>query len=373
MTDNVVAIIPARGGSKGLPRKNLAMVGGLPLLARAIETCRDAGIADIVVTTDDDEIAAVAQCHGAQVVRRPLDLASDTATSEDAIWHALDVCGIDSGTCAFVQCTTPLLTSDEVAHCVALAELGRSAFTVYPHHNVFWYDDEPLSTLPRKPRQQCKPLWKETGGCYAFPVEAFMRKRSRFPTETVMVRSEYGIDIDDENDLAAANAIVRRGLTSPGLRSRLSRVQLLVLDFDGVLTDNRVLTDSDGREVVSCSKADSSGIILLQRAGVRVVCLTHEHDRSALLRCRKLGIECVQTSGLKPLALETMLQGTPLEQVCYVGNDEPDVACMAMVGVSMAPHDAEPCALDAAQVVLKRNGGDGAVREACEMILEAQC
>ena len=88
----VVAIIPARGGSKGVPRKNLRRVGGVPLIERAVRTASETDSIDlVVVSTDDDEIAAVSEAAGARVVRRPADISGDTASSESAILHALDV------------------------------------------------------------------------------------------------------------------------------------------------------------------------------------------------------------------------------------------------------------------------------------------
>ncbi|MGO3032894.1 MAG: acylneuraminate cytidylyltransferase family protein, partial [Microbacterium gubbeenense] len=91
MTGETVAIIPARGGSKGVPRKNILRVGGIPLVARAVRTAGAAdGNARVIVSTDDDEIAGVAESWGAEVVRRPADLADDAATSEDAVLHALE-------------------------------------------------------------------------------------------------------------------------------------------------------------------------------------------------------------------------------------------------------------------------------------------
>ena len=86
-----VAVIPARGGSKGVPGKNVAPVGGVPLVARAVAAALAAGIADVRVSTDDARIAAAARAAGAGVIDRPADLAGDTASSEAALLHALDV------------------------------------------------------------------------------------------------------------------------------------------------------------------------------------------------------------------------------------------------------------------------------------------
>lgn len=86
-----LAVIPARGGSKGVPRKNVRPLAGKPLIGHTIEAARSAKRIDrVVVSTDDAEIAAVARGFGAEVVIRPAELASDTASSESAVLHALD-------------------------------------------------------------------------------------------------------------------------------------------------------------------------------------------------------------------------------------------------------------------------------------------
>ena len=88
---SVVAIIPARGGSKGIPGKNLKLIGGVPLIGRAIESCKSvAAITDVYVSTDDAAIAEVARKFGAKVIDRPAELASDSASSESALLHALE-------------------------------------------------------------------------------------------------------------------------------------------------------------------------------------------------------------------------------------------------------------------------------------------
>src|SRR5690242_1090781 len=106
------AVIPARGGSKGIPRKNVQPVGGVPLIARTVGAAIGASSIDrVFVTTDDSEIASVARAAGAEVVMRPDDLAGDTASSESAVLHALAAIG-DTGAeppdvVVMLQCTSP--------------------------------------------------------------------------------------------------------------------------------------------------------------------------------------------------------------------------------------------------------------------------
>ncbi|MEU5465244.1 N-acylneuraminate cytidylyltransferase [Streptomyces althioticus] len=143
----VLAVIPARGGSKGVPAKNLAPVGGVPLVARAVRECRAARhVTDVVVSTDDAAIAETARQAGAEVVLRPADLAGDTATSEAAVLHALDaheaLHGARVDVVLLVQCTSPFLTREDVdGVAAAVADGGAdTAVTVAPFHGFLWRD-----------------------------------------------------------------------------------------------------------------------------------------------------------------------------------------------------------------------------------------
>ncbi|MCC9687895.1 HAD hydrolase family protein [Streptomyces sp. MNU103] len=141
----VLAVIPARGGSKGVPAKNLAPVGGVPLVARAVRECRAARhVTDVVVSTDDAAIAETARQAGAEVVLRPADLAGDTATSEAAVLHALDaheaLHGVRVDVVLLVQCTSPFLTREDVDGVAAAVAHGDAdtAVTVAPFHGFVW-------------------------------------------------------------------------------------------------------------------------------------------------------------------------------------------------------------------------------------------
>jgi len=151
----------------------------------------------------------------------------------------------------------------------------------------------------------------------------------------------------------------------------LATVALLVLDFDGVLTDNRVLTDQNGLESVLASRGDGMGIGMLRAAGVQAVVISKEENPVVSARCRKLKLRCVQgiddkLPQLKSIAAELGVAST---QCAYVGNDINDVECMSWVGFPIAVADAEPVAVTSACAVTSRLGGHGAVREVIDRIL----
>ncbi len=222
----VLAVIPARGGSKGVPAKNLAPVGGLPLVARAVRACRAAAeVTDVVVSTDDAAVAAAAREAGAEVVSRPAELSGDTATSESAVLHALDaheaLHGRPADVVLLVQATSPFLTSEEIDG-VAAAVVRRGAdcaLTVAPFHGFLWRESATPAGRSgygvnhdeaHRPRRQDRPEdLLETGAAYAMSVPGFRTARHRFFGHIVPVRTDPArvLEIDDPHDLDRARAL----------------------------------------------------------------------------------------------------------------------------------------------------------------------
>jgi CMP-N-acetylneuraminic acid synthetase len=222
MTAVVLAVIPARGGSKGVPGKNLAEVGGVPLVSRSVRACVTAGrVTHTVVSTDDDAIAAAARGAGAGVVTRPAAIAGDTATSETAVLHALDAFEARHGQLVevvlMVQCTSPFVTAGEVdAVAAAVLEGGAdSALTAAPFHGFVWRPDAAGSfgvnhDKAVRPRRQDRPEeLLETGTAYAMRADGFRKSGHRFFGRTALVRSDPArvLEVDDPADLTRARAL----------------------------------------------------------------------------------------------------------------------------------------------------------------------
>ena len=162
---------------------------------------------------------------------------------------------------------------------------------------------------------------------------------------------------------------------TPLTAEHLRQVALVVFDFDGVFTDNRVLVDQDGKEAVFCSRADGLGLQALRRLGVGSLVLSTETNPVVSARAAKLGIECVQGLGdTKWATLRQILsdRGLAVDRVAYVGNDINDLDCLRHVPVSICVADAYPAALDVARYVTQRSGGLGAVREVCDLMVESR-
>lgn len=219
----VLAVIPARGGSKGVPGKNTAPVGGVPLVARAVRACRGAAtVTDVVVSTDSPAVAAAARAAGADVITRPAALSGDTASSEAALLHALDsfeeLHSLTVDVVLLVQCTSPFLTSSDVESVAAAVASGAadSALTAAPFHGFLWRTAADGSgagvnhEASYRPRRQDRPAeLLETGAAYAMDAAGFRAARHRFFGRTLPVAADPArvLEIDDPHDLARARLL----------------------------------------------------------------------------------------------------------------------------------------------------------------------
>ncbi|MET9824870.1 MULTISPECIES: N-acylneuraminate cytidylyltransferase [unclassified Streptomyces] len=386
----VLAVIPARGGSKGVPAKNLAPVGGVPLVARAVRECRATRlVTDVVVSTDDQAIAAAAREAGAEVVLRPAAIAGDTATSEAAVLHAMDtheaLHGAAVDVVLLVQCTSPFLVREDIdAVAGAVAEDGAdTAVTVAPFHGFVWRDgDTPADgghgvnhDKAYRPRRQDRPQdLLETGAAYAMAAPGFREHRHRFFGRTELVRTDPArvLEIDDPHDLARARALAPHfDAARPGALPTAADIDAVVLDFDGTQTDDRVLIDSDGREFVSVHRGDGLGIAALRRSGLTMLILSTEVNPVVAARARKLKLPVLHGIDRKDLALKQWCeeQGIAPERVLYAGNDVNDLPCFALVGWPVAVASAHDAVRGAARAVTTAPGGEGAVREIATWLL----
>src|SRR5512147_2780930 len=163
-----VAIIPARGGSKGIPRKNVRLLAGKPLIAHnLIQLQHSRYVTRVVVSTDDAEIAAAAQQYGAQVVWRPAEISGDHASSESALLHALEHLhtteGYQPDLLAFLQCTSPLTLAVDIDGTIQalLEQEADSALAVTPFHYFLWRQEPGGDATGINHQKTCRPLRQE--------------------------------------------------------------------------------------------------------------------------------------------------------------------------------------------------------------------
>jgi N-acylneuraminate cytidylyltransferase len=149
---------------------------------------------------------------------------------------------------------------------------------------------------------------------------------------------------------------------------------MIISDFDGVITDNRVWTSEEGLETVVASRSDSMHIRTLRERGVEVMILSSEPNPVVRARAEKMGVEAIHGIDIrgKGEALKQLLaeKNVDAANVVYIGNDLNDLPCFEIAGWAVAVSDAYPEVLQAADYVLAKPGGHGAVRELCELVLE---
>jgi N-acylneuraminate cytidylyltransferase len=374
-------------------------LAGVPLIGYSVEAGLAARLVDrVIVSTDDEEIAAAATGLGAEVpFLRPPHLAGDATPDLPVFQHALDWLETHEGgfpeIVVQLRPTSPIRPIDCVDRAIELLRADPSADSV---RGVVLASQNPLkmwrlqpdgSMFPllapdmrepfNQPRQLLPATYWQTGHVDAIRTATIRHKNSMTGDriKALVIDSVYSSDIDTEADWRRTEWILQhfdRPFVRPAIRPAHLPLdlRLVVFDFDGVMTDNRVWTSGDGQEWVACSRSDGLGIDRLRRLGLDMLVLSTETHPIVAARCRKLGLPCVQGVGDKAARLRELLdtRGIAPSQVVYVGNDVNDLGCMRLVSCSVAVADAHPDVRVAANLVLSRPGGQGAVRELCDLV-----
>ncbi|WP_348657817.1 acylneuraminate cytidylyltransferase family protein [uncultured Thalassospira sp.] len=212
----IKAVIPARGGSKRLPRKNLVEVCGHPLIAHTIMQARASEhLSGVYVSTDDDEIAAVSERYGAEVIVRPPELAKDMSSSEDAMLHAAgwvrDRGFGDVDAYMMLQCTSPIRTEGDIdaAICQFREEEADSLLSVCRAKHFLWRaggsSAQPINyDFRARPRSQdIIPQFQENGSFYITKSDLLSTQKCRLGGKVVMYEMDFwaAFEIDDDDDL----------------------------------------------------------------------------------------------------------------------------------------------------------------------------
>ncbi len=153
-----------------------------------------------------------------------------------------------------------------------------------------------------------------------------------------------------------------------------SKIKMLVCDFDGVMTNNKVILDENGKESVVCDRGDGLGIELIKKIGVFIFVLSKERNKIVEARCKKLDIDFIQGVDEKKelFVQEIKRRGLSVNEVCYIGNDINDIECIEVSGIGVAVADSNEKVIKIADFITKKNGGDGAVREVCDLVVKAK-
>jgi len=397
----IVVIIPARGGSKSIPRKNIKPLGGVPLIAYSIAAGLESKqVNRVIVSTDDEEIASIAKQWGADVpFLRPAELAEDHVTDLPVFEHTVrwlsendhipDIVLQLRPTSPFRppncldEAITKLLNDDQADSVRGVTPSGQNPFKMWRIEN------EVMSPLLQSeynepynmPRQKLPSTFWQTGHIEVIRTHTILEKKSLTGDRILsyVIDPQYAVDLDTLNQWQFAEYLMSdqtmdiiRPDTHPN--TLLSDIQLVVFDFDGVMTDDRVWVNEMGQESVACSREDGMGIALLKRQGIPMVVLSTEENPVVNARCDKLNLPCFQGIRDKSESIQNISEQykIPLSQIAFVGNDLNDIPAMERVAMPVAVANAHPKVKETARLVLLNYGGNGAIREFCEKLIQVK-
>lgn len=389
LTDaSIIAIIPARGGSKGIHKKNIINVAGKPLISYMIKAAKSSKfISKIIVSTDDQEIASVAMAFNAEVIMRPSELSGDDSPSELALLHVIEHLKKTGEKVpeiiVFLQCTCPLTSSEDIDRAIMklVSEKADASFTVTPTHYFLWTENANGEVIAlnhdknfRKRRQDIEPQFIETGSVYVMRCEGFLKHKHRFFGKLVMsvIPPERALDIDEPADIIRAEDSIRQQNEINAIKKLPQIIEGMVFDFDGVFTNNKVIVHDHGGEAVICDRSDGLGLSQIKTLNIPLLVLSTEKNPVVQVRCDKLGIPVIQNVPEKISILKKWLQEKNLNpsNVIFVGNDINDLSCIQYIGCGIAVGDAHPEVKASVKIILTSAGGNGAIRELSDLLIK---
>jgi len=378
-----VAVIPLRAGSKGIPGKNKKKILGRPLYQWCLGEAIFSDLEEIYVFTDDEEILIQVEkeynwAGKVKTLKRGEQNANDTASTEDAMLEFAEKINWDFDVISLLQATSPLTTKEDINSVLGklFEQKSDSVLTVVKTKRFIWNENgESLNYdyLNRPRRQDFDGLIIENGAVYASTKEQFISSKNRLGGKISVVEmpEDTLTEIDEYSDFVVIEKLLLNRLSANKLNP--CKVELLVLDVDGVFTDGTVCVTGEREHTKTFSLRDGMGLELVRQAGVDVVVMTSEISPIVKSRMEKLGITHLfmgvkdKYSRLNQFLLEKDLSRN---QVAYVGDDVNDLVNLNSVCWSFCPNDATLQVKPYCDVILNNNGGDKAIREVTEFIIK---
>jgi N-acylneuraminate cytidylyltransferase len=379
-----VAFIPARGGSKSIPLKNIRPFCGMPLLYWAANAaCGCDGIDEVCVATDSDRIRGAAEGLGLRKLRvmgRSPGSATDEASTESAMIEFAE--SEDFETIVLIQATSPLLASEDLDRgllayresgaCSALSAVRQKRFIWREAGGFFLPENYDAGSRPR--RQDFGGYLVENGAYYITSRRRLLESRSRLSGSVIAVEmpEDTYVELDEPSDWVVAEALMRARRGTPKGKAR---IRLALADCDGVLTDGGMYYSESEGELKRFSAIDGMGAQLLKEAGIITGVVTGEESEAARRRAVKLGMGIVEI-GIKNKA-ECVRRlsreyGIPLEEIAFLGDDINDIDVIKMVGFGACVANAHRKVKEVAQHITAKSGGNGAYREFAEHLISRE-
>ena len=374
-----LALIPLRGGSRSIPKKNINFIAGKPLCAWVLEAARKANIFDqIVVSTDSDEIARVVTSLnlGIEILKRPEHLATDYASTESVIFHAAEY--FDFKSITTIQATSPLVRADDFVGAKHRFENESfdSLLSAVRMKSFFWNADGTAVNYDpahRPRRQDFQGILMENGAFYITSRDILEQYKCRLGGRIGIYEmpAETAFEIDEPADWQIVEMLLNKKKET-AVCKKLNELKLLAFDCDGVLTDAGMYYSEAGEELKKFNARDGQGLALIRNRGIITALITGEYSRAVQLRAEKLKIDNVFL-GVKDkgIIINQLLEKYRIKNknVFYLADDVGDLPAMERAGRSFAVNDAVEAVKNKADYILSKNGGEGALRELCDLII----
>ncbi len=378
-----VAYMPLRGGSKSIPGKNIRLLAGKPLFAWSLGQAVESGCFDkIYVGTDADPVRDAVETlfsGSVSLIERSPKTCTDDASTESALLEFSAQADFD--VLCLIQATSPLTCAADfcAAQRLFLAENADSLLTATRTKRFFWTPEgEALNYVPsaRPRRQEFTGSFMENGAFYFTRRETLERTRCRLGGQVSIYEmpAETATEIDEPDDWERMENTLQQRYQRTS-ENRINHIRGLVIDVDGTLTDGGMYYGAQGEALKKFNTRDAHGMQRVQRAGLHLCVMTQEQSEAVHARMLKLQIKDYYpgvTDKLGKLHAIAQAWQLPLDAIAFVGDDLNDLACLQAVGLSCCPRDAVLAIRSGADYVAAHDGGAGAVRDVCDMLLRHQ-
>ncbi len=373
-----IALIPLRGGSKSIPKKNIKSIAGHPLFTWVVDAAISSEVFEsIYVATDSLEISTLVENlyqDEVKIFHRSESSSTDDAQTEQVMLEFQEAVNFD--VLCLIQATSPLTEATHFQAACQQFEAQKldSMLTAVRTKEFLWDDDaQPLNYDPssRPRRQDATGHLVENGAFYITKSTILQNDQCRLGGRIGIFEMPVAckIELDDPADwYPVEQLLIRRRI----MRYNGQKIGALVLDVDGTLTDGGMYYSERGEELKKFNTRDAQGLQLLRSAGIKIAVITAENSASVHARMTKLGItEYYSGISNKMVVLEQLSEkwGLNFKEIAYMGDDIGDASCLLSAGLAFCPADAIEQVQLFADIITSKNAGSGAVREACEFLL----
>ena len=383
---NIICVIPARSGSERIKNKNLIRINNITLIEYTILHALKSKLIDrnIYVSSDSKEILDIANKYNVKGILRPKNISNNKASSESALIHALDhykkvnKTQLEPEILVFLQCTSPFREDEDIDNAIKIFKDKNfdSLLSVTNSKKFLWRGNNNNKFLAinydiehRSREQDIKNQFEENGSIYICKTKNLRYFKNRLSGKVGFYKMHpySNIQIDEETDLILASAVLKNQ------RYKLPKeIELIVMDFDGIFTDDYVIQDQNGKESIIFSRKDGYAVKQLKENGFQILVLSSEKNSVVKKRAEKLGLRVKHGVESKIKFLKKFLSSNNYNKknVIYIGNDINDLECMEYVGFPVTVSDAVEKIKKISNIILMHKGGKGAIRELSDIILD---